>query len=90
MNPARYGYVCAGGSGVISRANIDARRLQTALRLVQLEEAQLFRRSRVRRPANEGREGAHVADIIAPRVLLEAAHAHVFDHACPQRADGLR
>src|SRR5262249_48111936 len=25
--------------------------------------------------------------IIAPRVLLEAAHAHVFDHARPQRAD---
>src|SRR6516164_6962759 len=28
-----------------------------------------------------------MAHIIAPRVLLEAAHAHVFDHARPQRAD---
>src|SRR5215469_5842992 len=69
---------------------IDARRLHTALRLVQLEEPQLLRRCRVGRPADEGRKGAHVADIIAPRVLLEAAHAHVFDHARPQRADGLR
>src|SRR4051812_25627764 len=33
---------------------IDARRLQAAPRLVQLEEAQLFRRRRVRRPADEG------------------------------------
>jgi hypothetical protein len=69
---------------------IDARRLQTAPRLVQLKKAQLFRRRRVGRPADEGREGAHVADIIAPRILLEAAHAHVFHHARPQRADGLR
>src|SRR6516162_8114962 len=28
-----------------------------------------------------------MAHIIAPRVLLEAAHAHVFDHARPPRAD---
>src|SRR6516162_10103735 len=31
-----------------------------------------------------------MADIIAARVLLEAAHGHVFDHACPQWADGSR
>jgi hypothetical protein len=31
-----------------------------------------------------------VADIIAARVLLEAAHGHVFDHARPQWADGPR
>ena len=69
---------------------VDARRLHAALRLVQLEEAQLFRRRRVGRPADEGRECPHVPDIIAPRVLIETAHAHVFDHARPQRADGPR
>ena len=69
---------------------VDARRLQAALRLVQLEEAQLFRRRGVGRPADEGRKCPHLADIIAARVLLEAAHAHVFDHARPQRIDGLR
>ena len=69
---------------------VDARRLHAALRLVQPKEAQFFRRRRVRRPADESREGAHVANIIAPRVLLETAHAHVFGHARPQRADGPR
>jgi len=69
---------------------VDSRRLHAALRLVQLEEAQLLRRRGIGRTADEDRKGAHVADIIAPRVLLEAAHAHVFDHARPQRADGLR
>jgi hypothetical protein len=69
---------------------VDARRPQAALRLVQLEEAEVFRRRRVGRPADEGREGPHVADIIAARVVLEAAHAHVFDHAHPQRTDGPR
>ena len=69
---------------------VDARRLHAALCLAQLEEAQLFRRRGVGRPADESRECPHLADIIAPRVLLEAAHAHVFDHARPQRADGLR
>jgi hypothetical protein len=42
------------------------------------------------RPANEGCECPNVADIIAARVLIETALAHVFDHARPQRADGLR
>ena len=31
---------------------------------------------------------AHVANVIAARLLAEAAHPHVFDHARPQRADG--
>jgi hypothetical protein len=62
---------------------VDAWRLHADLRLVQLEAAQVFRRRRVGRPADEGREGAHMADIIAPRVILEATHAHVFDHARP-------
>jgi hypothetical protein len=62
---------------------VDARRLHADPRLVQLEQTQVFRRRRVGRPADEGREGPHVADIIATRVLIETAHGHVFDHARP-------
>jgi hypothetical protein len=68
----------------------DARWLPAALRLVQLEEAQIFRRCRVGRPADEGRECADLMDIVVTRLLAEAAHGHVFDHARPQRADGPR
>jgi hypothetical protein len=35
---------------------VDARRLHTAPSLVQLQEARVFRRCRVGRPTNEGRE----------------------------------
>jgi hypothetical protein len=38
----------------------------------------------------KGCERPHVADIIAARVLIETAHGHVFDHARPQWADGLK
>ncbi|MGF6227668.1 hypothetical protein QFZ27_001623 [Inquilinus ginsengisoli] len=54
----------------------DALRLLAGLRLVQLETAQVLRRRRVRRPADEGRERTDAA----ARLLGEAAHA--------QRADG--
>jgi len=67
---------------------VDARRLHAALRLVQLEEAQFFRRCRVWRPADKGCKCPHVSHIVAARVLLEAAHGHVFNHARPQWADG--
>jgi len=67
---------------------VDARRLHAVLRLVQLEETQVFRCRRVGRPANKGRECSDVSHIVAARVLLEAAHGHVFDHARSQRADG--
>ena len=56
--------------------------------LVQLEEAQFFRRCRVWRPADKGCKCPHVSHIVAARVLLEAAHGHVFNHARPQWADG--
>ena len=58
--------------------------------LAQLEAAQILRRRRVGRPADKGRECSDVSHIIAARVLLEAAHGHVFDHARPQWADGPR
>jgi len=67
---------------------VDARRLHAALRLVQLEAAQILRRRRIGRAADEGRERPHLANVVAVRLLGEAAHHHVFDHARTQRADG--
>src|SRR6202040_2755605 len=55
---------------------------------VQLEETQVFRRRRVGRPANKGRECADMSNVVAARLLAKAAHGHVLDHACPQWADG--
>ena len=62
---------------------VDARRLHAALRLVQLEAAQIFRRRRVGRAADEGRECPHVADIVAARLLVEAAHASCLRSCAP-------
>ena len=48
---------------------VDARRLHAGLRLVQLEAAQILRRRRVGRPADEGCERPHVANVVAARLL---------------------
>ena len=53
-----------------------------------LETAQILRCRGVGRPADERRERADVANIVVARLLAEAAHIHVLDHARPQRADG--
>jgi hypothetical protein len=37
----------------------------------------------VGRPADEGRKRADVANVVVARLLAEAAHPHVFDHAAP-------
>ena len=66
---------------------VDARWLHAGLRLVQLEAAQILRRRRVGRPADEGCERPHVANVVIARLLSEAAYPHVLDHARPQRAD---
>ena len=50
---------------------VDARRLQSDLRLVQLEETQIFRCRRVGRPADIGCECPDVSHIAAARVLLK-------------------
>jgi hypothetical protein len=62
---------------------IDARRRHPALRLVQLKAAQIFRRRGVGRAADKGCKCPHVADVVVARLLGEAAHDHVLDHACP-------
>jgi hypothetical protein len=54
---------------------------------MQLEKTEVFRRRRIGRPADKGCECPDVSHIVAARVLLEAAHGHVFDHARPQWAD---
>src|SRR5882672_9062327 len=66
---------------------VDAWWLHAGLRLVQLEAAQILRRRRVGRPADEGCERPHVANVVIARLLSEAAYPHVLDHARPQRAD---
>src|SRR5439155_1661827 len=67
---------------------VDARRLHAALRLVELEAAQILRCRRIGRAADEGRERPDVANVVVARLLAEAAHAHVLDHALTQRAAG--
>ena len=67
---------------------VDARRLHAGLRLVHLETANILSRRRVGRAAEEGRECLHAADVVTARVLGEATHGHVFDHALAQRAAG--
>src|SRR6516164_6180289 len=54
---------------------------------MQLEQTQVFRCRRIGRTADKGRKGSDVSHIVAARVLFEAAHGHVFDHARPQWAD---
>ena len=67
---------------------VDARRLHAALRLVELEAAQSLCRRGIGRAANEGRKCPDIPNVVVARLLAEAAHAHVLDHARPQRADG--
>src|SRR5205823_62339 len=67
---------------------VDARRLHAALRLMQLDASQILRCRRVRRAANEGRKCSDVANVVVARLLAEAPHAHVLDHARAQRAVG--
>ena len=56
---------------------------------MQLERAQLFRRRRVGRPAEESRQPLDGSDVLALRIGRELADAHVFEHPLAQRTDGL-
>jgi len=69
---------------------VDARRLHAALRLVQLEAAQILRHRDIGRAADEGRKCPDIPNVVVARLLAEAAHTHVLDHARTQRAGGAR
>src|SRR5207244_9805091 len=69
---------------------VDARRLHAALRLVQLEAAQILRHRDIGRAADEGRKCPDIPNVVVACLLAEAAHAHVLDHARTQRAGGAK
>ena len=71
------------------RRAVHGRRLHALLALVQLEPAQILRLGCIRRTAEEDCEVLNVADVIALRLLAEAADGHVLDHPAAKRADGL-
>jgi len=54
-----------------------------------LKAAQILRRCGIWRAVEEFRQGLDVADVVVLRLPHEVAHAHVFDYAPAQRADGL-
>ena len=68
---------------------VHRRWLYALLALADLEGAQILALGHVRRAAEEDCEVPNVADVIALRLLAEAADGHVLDHATAKRADGL-
>src|ERR1700704_1617006 len=72
-----------------AHGRVDGRWLHTGLGQMQLERAQLFRDRGVGGTAEESREPLDGTDVLALRIRYEPAHAHVFEHALAQRADGL-
>jgi hypothetical protein len=68
---------------------IDALWLHAALGLIDLEATDILGCRRVRRPPEKLSEAPHEPDIIALRILLQAARRHVFEHPSAQRTHGL-
>jgi hypothetical protein len=56
---------------------------------MQLKAAKVIARRRVRRTAEEGREGPDLPDVGLLHFLAVTARRHVVDHALTQRADWL-
>src|SRR5271157_468259 len=56
---------------------------------MQLIAAKVLARRRIRRPAEEGCELPHIANVVPLRVFAEPARRDVVDQALTQRADGL-
>jgi hypothetical protein len=50
---------------------------------MQLKVAKVLARRRVRRPAEEGREGPDVPDVVRLGVFIETARRHVDDRLTP-------
>src|SRR5271165_774852 len=55
---------------------------------MQLIAAKVLARRRIRRPAEEGCELPHVANVVPLRVFAKPARRDVVDQALTQRADG--
>src|SRR5215469_2432916 len=66
---------------------IDARRPHAGLCLMQLKATQILCGRRVGRPTEKGGQCADVTNVVVARLLAEATHVHVFDHARPQCAN---
>jgi hypothetical protein len=67
---------------------VDGRWPHAGLGQMQLEQAQLFRRRDIGGAIEKDREPLDGTDVLALRIGREPAHAHVFEHALTQRADG--
>lgn len=65
----------------------DLRRLHPALGLVDLEAAEAGGARRVRGPAEEAGEAADDMEVGVLRLLAQAAHGHIFEHAAARRRD---
>jgi len=68
---------------------VDRPRADLLLRHMQLKAAKIIARRCSRRPAEEGREVPHVANVVLLGGFTKPPRRHVVDHALPQRADGL-
>src|SRR5208337_241641 len=68
---------------------VDRRGADLLLRHVQLKAPKILARRRTRRPAEEGCELPHMANVVPLRVFAEPARGHVVDQALTQPADGL-
>src|SRR5262249_27818549 len=69
---------------------VHGRRLDALLALTNLERTQILALGRIWRAAEEYCEILNVTDVVALRLLAEAADGHVLDHAAAKRADGRR
>jgi hypothetical protein len=56
---------------------------------MDLEAAYILGRRCVRWPPEERSKALYEPDIAALQLGAQATHGHVFEHALPQRADGL-
>ena len=68
---------------------VYGRRADLLLRRMQLKAAQVLAGGRLRRPAEESREGLDMPNVVLPGRFTEAARRHVVDHALAQWVDGL-
>jgi hypothetical protein len=67
---------------------VHRRHWNAGLALFDLEPAQVIRRRRVRRSAQERGEAPHVADVVALGLSRKPAHAHIVEQTLAQRAHG--